>query len=101
MSFPRTAWTFEAEVGERGQISLQTPLPPYVRVAVIVLPRADEFADLAAAAQSSLGFWDNPLDDEDWNYGGPHGYLTRLIWEGGPNCSPASTLVATREVNGL
>ena len=27
----------------------------------------DEFADLVAAAGSSTGFWDNPLDDEDWN----------------------------------
>jgi hypothetical protein len=23
--------------------------------------------DLIAAAQSSLDFWDNPFDDEDWN----------------------------------
>ena len=23
--------------------------------------------DLVSAAQSSLGFWDNPYDDEDWN----------------------------------
>jgi len=25
------------------------------------------FDDLLAAAESSLGFWDNPFDDEDWN----------------------------------
>jgi hypothetical protein len=71
MSFPRTAWTFDAEVGEQGQITLQTPLPPRARVEVIVLPRANEFADFAAAAQSSLDFWDNSLDDEDWNDVGP------------------------------
>jgi hypothetical protein len=23
--------------------------------------------DLVAAAASSIGFWDNPEDDEDWN----------------------------------
>ena len=27
----------------------------------------DTFQDLLAAAQSSLEFWDNPVDDEDWN----------------------------------
>jgi hypothetical protein len=27
----------------------------------------DTFQDLLAAAQTSLEFWDNPLDDEDWN----------------------------------
>src|SRR5205823_12068385 len=71
MSSPRTAWKFDAEVGEQGRVTVQTPLPPRARVEVIVLQPADEFADLAAAAGSSLGFWDNPLDDEDWNDAGP------------------------------
>ncbi len=31
----------------------------------------DEFADLTAASQSSLGYWDNPIDDEDWNDANP------------------------------
>jgi len=34
---------------------------------VLVIQEPSEFQDLAAAASSSLGFWDNPLDDEDWN----------------------------------
>lgn len=25
------------------------------------------FADLETASQSSMGFWDNPIDDEVWN----------------------------------
>jgi hypothetical protein len=25
------------------------------------------FQDLLVAAQSTLEFWDNPMDDEDWN----------------------------------
>jgi hypothetical protein len=70
MSTPQTAWKFDAEVGEQGRVTVQTPLPPHARVEVIVVPRADEFEDLAAAAQSSLDFWDNPLDDEDWNDAG-------------------------------
>ena len=39
-------------------------------VRVIVDPSldADNVAtDLAAASQSSTGFWDNPFDEEDWN----------------------------------
>jgi hypothetical protein len=28
---------------------------------------ADDFYDLVLASESSLDFWDNPLDDEDWN----------------------------------
>lgn len=27
---------------------------------------ADDFRDLMEAAQSALGFWDNPMDDADW-----------------------------------
>lgn len=27
----------------------------------------DGFADLVSASQSSLGFWDHPWDDRDWN----------------------------------
>ena len=29
----------------------------------------DGFDDLVAASESSLGFWDNQLDDEDWSDG--------------------------------
>jgi hypothetical protein len=71
MPAPRPAWTYEAEVDDHGRIELITPLPPHSRVVVFVLERPDTFADLTAAAQSSLGFWDNPLDDEDWNNAGP------------------------------
>jgi predicted nucleotidyltransferase len=35
-------------------------------------PGVHEFDDLTAAASSSLDFWDNPLDDEDWNGRGAH-----------------------------
>lgn len=27
----------------------------------------NEFADLVAATQTTLAFWDNPFDDQDWN----------------------------------
>ena len=34
----------------------------------VVEEPAERFDDLLAAAESSLSFWDNPLDDEDWNH---------------------------------
>ena len=46
--------------------SLIIPAGEYVTVVVIPEP-ADTFDDLLAADESSLGFWDNPCDDEDWN----------------------------------
>jgi len=27
----------------------------------------NDFSDLLQASQSSMGFWDNPIDDETWN----------------------------------
>jgi hypothetical protein len=36
---------------------------------VYVRPEGDDAcADLLTAAESSLAFWDNPFDDEDWNH---------------------------------
>jgi hypothetical protein len=31
------------------------------------VPATDEFADLPSAAQSSIAFWDNSVDDNRWN----------------------------------
>lgn len=45
-------------------------LPSFVGSQVtvyVVESNGDDFHDLAAAASSSLEFWDNPEDDEDWN----------------------------------
>jgi predicted nucleotidyltransferase len=41
-----------------------------MRIFVVEEP-ADRFDDLLAAAESSLAFWDNPYDDEDWNHAWP------------------------------
>ena len=43
---------------------LKDALDPHDVFAPGRLPRWDE---LLRAAESSLGFWDNPQDDEDWN----------------------------------
>lgn len=67
---PTTAWRYEAEVRENGRVELTVPLTPGSRVFVLVLEESGEpWHELTAAAQSSLDFWENPQDDEDWNRG--------------------------------
>jgi len=65
---PQTALKYEVEVRDQGRVEVQVPFAPGARVVVFVIPEPQEtFSDLMAAAESSLGFWDNPLDDEDSN----------------------------------
>ena len=65
---PDAVLKYEVEVGDQGRVELVVPFAPGARVVVYVRREGDEsFPDLTAAAESSLGFWDNPLDDEDWN----------------------------------
>ena len=66
--FPQKALKYEAEVREDGLVELRIPFLPGARVSVFVVEEpTDVEGELLMAAQSSLGFWDNPLDDEDWN----------------------------------
>ncbi len=65
---PQTAFKYELEVQEGGKVELSVPLSKGKWVAVFVVEeREDDFSDLVLAAQSSLDFWDNPIDDEVWN----------------------------------
>ncbi|MCI0552690.1 MAG: hypothetical protein L0287_17195 [Anaerolineae bacterium] len=63
----QTALKYDVEVDKDGHVELDVPFPAGARVTVFVLGAGDTFEDLLFASQSSLGFWDNPLDDEDWN----------------------------------
>jgi hypothetical protein len=38
----------------------------HVEVVILSAPE-DEFADYIQAVQSSTDFWDNPIDDAEWN----------------------------------
>jgi hypothetical protein len=59
---------YELEVGDHGRLEMKLPIESGARVVVYVCREtADDCTDLIAAAESSLDFWDNPLDDMDWN----------------------------------
>jgi len=65
---PRQAFKIETEVGPGGKLALDLPLPQGSRVEVVVLTQdVDECSDLIAAARSSTDFWDNSIDDAEWN----------------------------------
>ncbi len=67
-AMPQTALKYEVEVKADGRVELSVPYPPGAHVVVFVIESAeDSFSDLTLAAQSSLEFWDNSFDDEDWN----------------------------------
>jgi hypothetical protein len=58
----------EAEVQQGGRIEVTVPFPQGTKVLVFVIEEADPVRDeLVAASESTLGFWYNPLDDQDWN----------------------------------
>jgi hypothetical protein len=63
----QTALKYDLEVAENGQVELTVPFPPGAHVTVFVVEAGETFSDLMSAAESSLAFWDNALDDEDWN----------------------------------
>jgi hypothetical protein len=64
---PQTALKYEVEVSDEGRVELTVPFSPGARVVVFVIESDNHAADLVSAAQSSLDFWDNSYDDEDWN----------------------------------
>jgi hypothetical protein len=64
----QTALKYELEVKENGRLELQVLFPAGARVTIFVIEDSkNDHRDLMSAAESSLGFWDNPYDDEDWN----------------------------------
>jgi hypothetical protein len=63
----QTALKYDAEVNKNGLVELAVPFPVGAHVTVFILEAGESFTDLLSASESSLAFWDNPLDDEDWN----------------------------------
>jgi hypothetical protein len=56
----------QTEVQAGGKVEVLVPLPPGNRVQVLVVPE-DADDNLMKAATSSMDFWDNPIDDTEWN----------------------------------
>ena len=67
LKLPAEPRTCETEVQDGGRVVVAVPLSQATKVVVFVVPEGDQMPDLVSAAESTLGFWDNPLDDEDWN----------------------------------
>ncbi len=64
----QTALKYDAEVLNEGRVELQVPFSPGARITVFIIKEpADTYNDMLLAAESSLGFWDNPYDDDEWN----------------------------------
>lgn len=62
------AFRIHAKVSQNGTLEVLVPLPPGTEVEVLVLAaEEDSLDDLLQAAGSSLDFWNDPEDDEDWN----------------------------------
>ncbi|MHB0876385.1 MAG: hypothetical protein ACYC5O_10125 [Anaerolineae bacterium] len=62
------ALRYEVAVNEERLVEVRVPFAPGERVVVFIVRQAgDSCDDLLAAASSTLSFWDNPYDDEDWN----------------------------------
>ena len=65
----QTALKYDLEVPAEGCIELHVPFAAGAHVTVFVVEEpAERFDDLLAVAESSLAFWDNSYDDEDWNH---------------------------------
>ncbi len=63
----QTALKYDVEVKQDGRVELDVPFPTGAHITVFVIESENAFNDLLTASESSLDFWNNPLDDEDWN----------------------------------
>jgi hypothetical protein len=65
----QAALKYDVEVDEDGRVELRVPFPSGARLTVFVIqePEPEALYDLVSAAESSLDFWDNSLDDDDWS----------------------------------
>lgn len=63
------AYKYIVDVDKQGRISIpKIPQIKSKKVEIIILPlHDDEYQDLIRASESSIEFWDNPID-EVWNH---------------------------------
>ncbi len=61
------ALKYDVQVKEDGRVELEVPFPAGSYVTVFVIESGGAFDELLITSESNTGFWNNPLDDEDWN----------------------------------
>ncbi len=67
-SYNLTPLKYEIEVQAQGYIELQVPFTVGQKIVVLVMQNDQaDTSDLVAASLSSLEFWDNSIDDAEWN----------------------------------
>jgi hypothetical protein len=63
----QTAIKYDVSVKEHGRVELEVPFPAGTQLTIFVIESGDLPSDLLQAAESSLEFWNNAYDDQDWN----------------------------------
>ncbi len=63
----QTALKYDVQVQENGRVELDVPFPAGAYLTIFVIESGEALDDLVAASESTLDFWNNPWDDEDWN----------------------------------
>ncbi len=63
------AYRYIVNVDEKGKLeTLEVPELSKSRVEVIIVPlKSDDETDFLMSSQSSIGFWENDIDDQVWN----------------------------------
>ena len=62
-------YRYDVEIKDDGKLNLtRLPFKKGTHLDVILIERIkDNFSDLLNAAAFNLDFWNNPIDDEEWN----------------------------------
>ncbi|MFH1096947.1 MAG: DUF2281 domain-containing protein [Candidatus Desantisbacteria bacterium] len=63
------AYKYYSEIMDEGRVVIpELPIPKGTPVEVIILlHKRDDISDLLKSSESSLDFWNNPIDDKVWN----------------------------------
>jgi len=66
----QTALKYNVDVTQTGRVEFSAPFSVGAHLTVFVISEqpTENVDDLFVASQSSVDFWDNPFDDEDWNH---------------------------------
>ena len=62
-------YKYDVRIQKDGTLELKhLPFKKGMHVEVVLMEREeDDLSDLLRASTTTLDFWDNPIDDEEWN----------------------------------